>query len=180
MAGTTEEITARAVVQYAETLRATADRREASDPFARGYRPSQALAYKLAAQLGPALALDELRRRAVAFDLDVRAERELAERAEARLSRRRRQEDAERRERLSRVSLGRRLDDVLAALKTVAEAPTPRLDGDPVSGGESERIGPWAAEDVHGDAHGRARRLVTDLEDQLESARRRPVRGAAS
>lgn len=176
---TTGEITASAVAVYAEALRTTADRRRAEDPYADGYRPSRAFAFQLAAELGPGPAIDELRRRAVAFDADRREQDTQADRARKRHDRRRRQASAELRDQRSRVSLGKRLDDVLAALLTVSEAPSQRIEEDPVSGRPDSAPGPMWNGDRHGEARRRARELVASLEDELESARRRPLEGVA-
>lgn len=167
--------TVKAVIAEAKRLRDQAERVKRSDPFAKPYEPSDATARGLSQRLGPEAAITELQRRSSEATATYREEEERSARARARLDRQQRVADAERKQRLSSMTIGQRLDEALAGLVMVGEARAAALDANRVSGGGAESHDPLRSRQ-----EGRAERLreralllVAEMEDELPRARRR-------
>jgi hypothetical protein len=170
-----DAITVAAVREYARDLCHQAELARARDPFADPYAPSRDTAEKLSRQLGPAAALTELARRARSREL-------VAEEQGARASASRRAHQVhqlkavgERVAESSRLSLGERLDRALAGLRMLSEAPTGRLDAEPVKGGDGAAGVPWLDSNVAAAVREDAKRVVERAERELEGSRRRLV-----
>lgn len=193
--------TMNAVVKYAEELRAAAERRMSADPYARPYYPTTAGATMIARRIAneleartreanpdtpepvlealveearaeaPARAIARLRERAALVDHNDREQRERSERAAARHARRQTRAGTELASRRRSQSWGERLDAVLRDLGTISAAPTQRIDGDRVQGGDNEHAGPAFNGDPAGGARREAQRLVESLEQRLDDAR---------
>jgi hypothetical protein len=167
--------TVKAVLAEAKRLREHAERvRLTSDPWAKLYEPSDHTARKLSQQLGPENAILELRRRAADRQHDYRKECERAERARLRLERQQRLADAQRRQFLSGLTLGQRLDNALGALGVISETGAMTWGEERVSGNESDGSGiphVEGARYVH--FLERALRLVDKMESAVPRSGRR-------
>lgn len=171
--------TVKAVLAEAQRLRERAERELAADPYAKPYSPSDRLAYSLTAQHGPEGALRELQRRAVEAAARYREQTEISERARKRLDRQHRVAEAGRRQRLSGMTLGQRLDEALAALSTASEVGAAGFEA-PVSHGKSDGGSPGQAEGRALYLRERALLLVTQIEDEVPRGRRRTDEGKAA
>lgn len=188
MADEADKPTVKAVLAEAKRLREQAERTRRRDPFARPYDPSDATARGLSQRLGPEEAINELRRRGAQVDLEHREAEERSVRARARLDRQQRLADAQRRDRLSKMTIGQRLDEALSGLVVISEARAGQLDAAPVSRSPEESQVPLRF-DEDGDirrSQDRATRLreralllVAELEDEMPRTRRRIERRAA-
>jgi hypothetical protein len=189
--------TVKAVVAYAEQLRAEADRAALRDPYLDPYRPTEAAARKLAQRfthqrlreiealhvtdeerndlidqaphVGAQRALDDLKRRAAEQQHKAREDRERSDRALKRLRRHRQQDARDQAARRQGLSPGQRIDRVIRQLGVTSDVPAVRLDGDRVHGGDGPQlpVGPDGSARLD-DHFTLARRRALALADDLE------------
>lgn len=171
-----EQITVKAVIRYAQTLRERASRARVADPYADPYEPSDKTARNLSGQLGPEGALTELARRATAHELRLaesgaRASHAAAEHRALQLIVR-----GERTAHEAVLSLGVRLDAALLAVGMFSETPAARLDGDRVKGSRTaDRVWTGRRRLERDSLVADAEHLVKRAERLVESTRRRMV-----
>jgi hypothetical protein len=167
--------TVKAVLAEARRLREHAARERAADMDAKPYEPSDKTARNLSAKHGPEGALALLRQKSVEAGMRYREQREYAERRRKRHERQQRLSDAERRHRLSGMTLGQRLDEALAGLAVWTDVGA-ATNGERISHGKPDS-GPAVrhVDDVAGRLRGRALRLVAELEDEVPRAQQRVV-----
>jgi hypothetical protein len=171
-----EQITVKAVLVYARTLRERASRARVADPYAEPYEISDAAARKVSQQLGPEGALTEIARRSKAHELrrseaGARASHAAVEHRAHQLA-----VKGEREALAAARSLGQRLDAALHGLGLLSEAPTARLDGDRVSGSQaSDRVFVGRRRLERDVLVADVEHLVRRAERLLESSRRRLV-----
>ena len=173
------EVTVKAVLKYAATLRERAQRARIHDPFAEPYEITDAAARKVSQQLGPAAALTELARRAKAHEL-----REAEKGARAAYARSEHLAHqlvfkGEREASASVLSLEQRLAIVRREASLLSETSAARLDADRVRGGERASVlmsrRRERFEDTVASLEDEVERLVGRWERLVESTRRRLV-----
>lgn len=201
--------TTRAVVKYADELRAAAERQMARDPYAKPYYPTTAAARQLvkrianqieretrgaladqpeadveaavaeARALAPERAIEHLRRRAATADGEHRRATAESDRSLQRLQRRKAQHARDVAALRAGLTLGQRIDRALDGLKVVAAASAGPRADDQRVHGGERSQQPPWAGDPHGYGRDRAHRLAQRLEALLEAARTRDVEKAA-
>jgi hypothetical protein len=193
--------TTAAVVAYALTLRRRAEQlmdpgSPSHDPYAKPYYPMTATAYQLVsrckrrliADLGPdptadqvadaearapAAAIEEMKFKAGQAERKRREDAEDSDRRDGRMARRQREAARDRDAARLGLTLGQRLDQALAGLATVAVPRGATLD-QKVSGTQQSDGPSWPG-DPAAKARRAAHQAVRQVEEELESARRRRV-----
>jgi hypothetical protein len=193
--------TVKAVLAYAEQLRGRAERDRLADPYADPYAPSVAAARKVyqaaaatvrrndeAAGLerpaeeqnaeAATMAQAELASRVVLNERETRRQREETHRSERRHARRQRIDRANRQAAQAGLSLGTRLDRVIAGLGLLSEISCAPLDSDRITGSPDRSRPPSGprSRDRYTHLLGDVQELVFRLEEELSQARRREIR----
>lgn len=150
------------------------------DPFAKPYAPSDDVAYKLVSKFGARDALAILRQRSNQADAHSLSARQSDERAERRERKRRDREQRDREAMLAGNSLGRRLDQALAALSVVAEGDTCSPDGRVSADAAHPSRIPRPRWDDLTRARATALLAVRTIEGDLDGVRRRALRGTVT
>lgn len=170
--------TVKAVIHYAAQLRTAGDREAARDCYASPYRPSEAAARKLSTRLGPAAAIDHLRKRAAMHDHQARENTETAQASLTRLTQRHLRDQRDRQARARGLTPGARIDQALASLAVISAAPATQMSSDTVHGGDKARTPKWHG-DTYSQARARALACADQLERMLEECQRRDLTRAA-
>jgi hypothetical protein len=170
------DISVKAVVRYAQTLRERAARARVADPYADPYEPSLGHARNLCTQHGPAEALRRLAAAARTHELRHQEGAERAARAAAELAAHQLIQAGERDAQLAQLSLGQRLDVALLGLGMLSETSAAPMDGDRISGQKPGHVVlagrlSMERERLLADVAG----LVARVERAAESGRRRLV-----
>jgi hypothetical protein len=172
-----KKITTAAVVKYAERLRDEADREEAVDPYASGYRPTEAAARKDSARFGPEEAINRMRRRAAMHKRDARMAATIAANSLDKHRNRQRNHREQRNKQREHLSAGTRIDGAIARMSLIA-SPGGAQIGQSVHGGTPDHSPTFCV-----DAADKARRIaikaVREIEDLEDEARVRDVSKAA-
>lgn len=163
-----KKITVKAAVEYAKKLRDEADREERVDPYASGYRPTEAAARKDSARFGPEEAINRMRRRVAMHKRDARMHAQIAERSLTVHKGRQRKHRETREKQRAHLSPGTRIDGAIGRMSVVA-SPAGAQIGQSVTGGTPDHTPPFCV-----DAADKARRIaakavreIEDLEDEL-------------
>lgn len=174
---TPKAATVKAVVRYAEQLRAEGEQRRRTDVWAKPYMPTDAAARKLCHRLSPDAAITNMRASAAQRIREEREEREAHEQRAARHARRQAQNRRDLAARRDDMTVGQRIDHALAQLTVVSNLPAARIDGDRVQGGEHSHV-PTFAGDIHSAARQRALQAADYIESLLDNARVKDARAA--
>lgn len=135
-------------------------------------------AYAFIVASGPALAIEELRKRAAMAEGRARRQALAASESLSRLAGLHARECRKRDDRRASLSPGRRIDQALASLSSVSMVSASVLGGDQVKGGERDRSPKWSG-DQFGAARAECVRLAVKLEQLVDECKVRDLGRAA-